>query len=286
MSGDHRLPLPIVAPPILADHHFEGRPVLPSVVALQALARLVRERAPSIPVHDSLQARFLRFLPLAPDGDPIEIDAHAELEEHEQGTLTASLVTVTTLGQTKITRAKEHLRVTFGRSTTPPSRAPEPPRGDAAFSVSAERLYRELVPFGPAFHNAHDPITLTPAGATARLAAPASPALDGPLGSPFPLDAAMHVACAWGQRYAGVVAYPVGYERRWVLQPTAPDGLYHCVVIACNDATATLRFDLWITDPHGTPREVVLGLQMEDLSRGRLKVPGWVRLRRWADREA
>lgn len=281
MSESRRLPLPIVALPHLADHHFEGRPVLPSVEALQALARLVREHAPSVAVHDSRQARFLRFLPLPIGVDSNEIDAHAELEEQEDGSLTASLVTVATLGRTKITRAKEHLRVTFGRSTISPPEAPELPRSDTAttYTVGAKDLYRDLVPFGPAFQNAEDPITLTPAGATARLKAPASPALDGPLGSPFPLDAAMHVACAWGQRYAGVVAYPVGYERRWILRPAVPGEEYECVVIARDDAEATLRFDLWITDPDGATREVVQGLEMEDVSRGRLKVPDWVRQR-------
>ncbi|MCK7514471.1 MAG: hypothetical protein MZV70_67625 [Desulfobacterales bacterium] len=38
-------------------------------------------------------------------------------------------------------------------------------------------------------------------GASATVSGGNFPEAEGPLGSPFPLDAAMHAACAWGQRY-------------------------------------------------------------------------------------
>jgi len=33
------------------------------------------------------------------------------------------------------------------------------------------------------------------------------------LGSPFPLDAAMHAACVWGQRFGGIVPFLLALKK-------------------------------------------------------------------------
>ena len=64
-------------------------------------------------------------------------------------------------------------------------------------------------------------------GAVAEITAPDVPDA-GPeaslLGSPFAFDAAMHAACIWGQRFAGVVPFPVGFDGRRVHVPDPSGG--------------------------------------------------------------
>jgi Polyketide synthase dehydratase domain len=291
VSDAERHPLSIETPPHLEDHHFEGRPVLPSVLALELLARAAQEYAPQLDVARASEARFLRFLNTSP-GAP-HVEAEVELVPVDGAGVRASLLTVHSAGQSGMTRAKEHLQVTFGVTA---GELPPLPGPDALLALRqqgaaapAARLYAELVPFGPSFQWAADPIRLAPGGATGRLLAPgpdegcALPA--GLLGSPHPLDAAMHLACAWGQRFCGAVTFPTGFGRRTVARPTEAGGLYAGCVVPRGDsgpgATPPLTFDLWIygtDDASGhVVHEVVEGLIMEDLSRGRLQPPDWVR---------
>ncbi len=71
----------------------------------------------------------------------------------------------------------------------------------------------------------------SPAGASAEVSGGDYPEAVGPLGSPFPFDAALHVACAWGQRYRGIVAFPVGFDRREIAVPTRAGETYRCRVV-------------------------------------------------------
>jgi len=293
VSGPARHSLTIQTPPHLVDHHFEGQPVLPSVLALELLAQAARDHAPEIEVDAlrSRDARFLRFLPTSPEATQIE--AAVELTFGDDGALRASLLTVHPAGQSGMTRAKEHVRVVLGGFAGEPPPLPDPEAllglRQQGFGAPAARLYSELVPFGPSFQWAADPIRLAPGGATGRLLAPGPDEGDalpaGLLGSPHPLDAAMHLACAWGQRFCGAVTFPTRYARRTVGRPTEAGGLYAgCVVPRDGSgpgASPPLTFDLWIygtDDPSGhVVHEVVEGLVMEDLSRGRLRPPDWVR---------
>ncbi|MFV9646580.1 MAG: hypothetical protein ACNYWU_12220, partial [Desulfobacterales bacterium] len=97
-----------------------------------------------------------------------------------------------------------------------------------------------------------------------------------PLGSPFPLDAAFHAACAWGQRYSAVVGFPVGFDKRIVIQPTRPGDSYTCLILPVNVTTDLLAFDIWLYDLNGILFEAVSGVQMRDVSAGRMKPPQWV----------
>ena len=146
-----------------------------------------------------------------------------------------------------------------------------------SFSFSSRRLYADLVPFGPAYHNVVGEVSLTRAGAMATVSGGNYQGAVGPLGSPFPFDAAMHMACAWGQRYRDVVAFPVGFDRREIILPTAAGETYGCRVFPLDDEGAVLRFDVCLYGKDDRPAEFILGLSMRDISVGRLKAPAWVR---------
>ena len=299
-----RQPLTVATPPHLRDHHFEGQPVFPSVLALELLAGAVRAAAPDVDVRSSRDARFLRWLPTDPGRPSLEAQVELSVVAGE-ATARASLLTLARAGRAGLTRALEHVAVSFGRDddpgAAPTTTAPEPALWQTlrrqGLGVEAATLYAELVPFGPSFHNALDPIWLAPGGALGLLRAPtaeerrAQP--DGLLGSPYPLDAAMHLACAWSQHFCGAVTFPTGYTRRRVLRPTRPGERYTgCVVPARpgdgdggGSASPPLTFDLWICGLDGgapdleVVHEVVEGLRMEDLSRGRLRPPERIRAR-------
>lgn len=146
-----------------------------------------------------------------------------------------------------------------------------------SFSFSSRRLYADLVPFGSAYHNVVDEVSLGRAGATATVSGGDFREAVGPLGSPFPFDAAMHLACAWGQRYRNVVAFPVGFDRREIINPTSPGETYRCRVFPHEDEGTIMRFHIWLLGKDDRPAEAILGLRMRDISGGRLRPPAWVR---------
>ena len=59
-------------------------------------------------------------------------------------------------------------------------------------------IYRELVPFGTAYQNIVGDLSVSPEGALAYLSGGGNEADEDLLGSPFPLDAAMHAAVFGG----------------------------------------------------------------------------------------
>jgi len=48
------------------------------------------------------------------------------------------------------------------------------------------------------------------------------------------LDAAVHAACCWGQRYAGIVAFPVGFAERIIYRKTKKEGKYMSKIAPVN----------------------------------------------------
>ena len=265
------------------DHHFLGQPVLPAVEALQALARAATDHFENVKVGYSKEAAFLRFLQVKETGQDLPVVV--EFNSNNSGHVSCSLLTQNAAKNTTMVRFKEHVSVTFAPAPPWPLlpldlTVPEGP----ALTIEAGRMYSDLVPFGPAFHNARGPVHLSRGGALAIVAA--SPLVpDGPLGSPFPLDAAFHLACAWGQRYEGLLGFPVGYAERLITAPTRAGEEYLAVVLPRGRSEKTLLYDLWLLDQSGQHRELVMGLKMEDVSRGRFTVPDWVRAPKASDGE-
>ena len=120
-------------------------------------------------------------------------------------------------------------------------------------------------------------VLLAETGVSATVSGGDFPEAVGPLGSPFPLDAAMHAACAWGQRYRNRVVFPIGFDRREILAPTRAGETYPCRITPLPDEGAVLRFDVRLYGRDRRPVEVIRGLKMRDIFGGKLTPPAWVR---------
>jgi hypothetical protein len=139
--------------------------------------------------------------------------------------------------------------------------------------VPSTAIYRELVPFGTAYQNIVGDLSVSPEGALAYISGGGNEANEDLLGSPFPLDAAMHAACFWGQRFTNIVSFPVGFEKRIIYKKTKKGGVYLGRIVPVNVRQNSLIFDVWIYDSEGTICESVSGIQMRDVSQGRLILP-------------
>lgn len=259
-----------------------GRAVLPAVHALAHLAEAVGRVFPDVSLLSSEDIHFDKFLML-PAPDVAHVAAYAELGISPDGkTVDAVLLTRHVALKSGMTRMKVHVRARFGASADVDAFLPEVPiRRDTqaeAYLLPLDRLYAEMVPFGKAFQNVVSPVRLLPEGARGTVSGSALGTEDRAfkLGSPFPLDAAFHIACAWAQRYAGVVAFPVDIQKRVIQHQILPGQEYlACVRFNARDGDR-LIFDLWLRDRAGTLCEIVQGLGMRDVSSGKLRPPNWI----------
>jgi len=275
------LPLDIPVQSHLRDHHVEGKAVLPAVVALQLLGKTVKRSQPDVNISCMTGVRFDKFLYLPESGQ--KISARVDIEGCSGRDVTARLLTKTKSKKTAITRTREHAAVRYPRKEmSPPVWALDLNSAieGVCFEVAPDKIYRDLVPFGPAFHNIKAPLILSKHGGLARIGAPPDqgcPEVSEILGSPFPLDAAFHAACVWGQRYMGAVTFPVGLAHRTVLKPTRPGEVYFSRILPVHRESNRQRVDIWIYDVEGTPCEYIGGIDMRDVSAGRVKPPPWLR---------
>jgi phosphopantetheinyl transferase len=281
IGESERLPIEIPVRPYLADHRFEGRAVLPAVEAMETLSAAVARIRPGIDVTRMAEIRFEKFLSVPTDA--ARIDGFVTLSSGKDGGLTATLETRLKLANRSMSRVKTHAAILFSGGGT---ELPSVPLDVAAsieglaLQVSADDIYRDLVPFGPAYQNLKTPLIVSAAGVLATIRsgpATGSPERSGPLGSPFSLDAAFHGACVWGQRFAGVVAFPVGIDRRTVIRPTRAGETCFARIFPRRASPSLLVFDIWIHDRRGALREVATGVRMRDVSGGRTVPPGWIR---------
>lgn len=264
----------------LADHCFEGKAVLPAVEALHLLATTVKDFSPDTETAWMRDVRFDKFLYLQTDG--AQIAAFADISVHKNGDITANLLTKIRSKKSSITRIKEHASVRFPRIK--PGLSDQPLDRTSTLEgictkISSTRIYRDLVPFGPAYHNIRDVLHISEDGALAKTYAPpyhTESNQPGYLGSPFVLDAAFHAACVWGQRYERVVAFPVGFERRVIFKRTRPGETYFSRILPMQTGPDQLIFDIWIHDQNGRIFEAICGVRMRDVSSGRIKPPQWI----------
>ncbi len=269
--------LPI--PPWFRDHCFNGRVILPAVEAMRFLALAVDDHHPARNVGIMTEGRFARFLEIAPDQTEIEI--LVEMQRDESGNVRAGLQTRKRLRT--IARTISHCEMSFiaGASANeaamdPPQPSPSGPFGE----VSAARIYRELVPFGPAYRTLQGTLCLTEDFAWGLLQAADLPAAGNGrdlLGNPFVLDGAMHAACVHGQRRVDFVPFPVGFAQRVVHRPTLAGECYLTRVRLKSMTADELVYDIDILDRAEQIRESLTGLRMRDVSGGRLRPPAWIR---------
>ena len=268
------MPLAIKVPAYLMDHQFRGRAVLPAVEAMEILAASTVHQLPEVAILSVWDGKFDKFLPIQEAGRPI--NAFNDLEILDNGTVVSRLATKTKSKKARIIRTLEHATLCFhGRSN-----GPEPPPLESPsasdYHVTAESIYEHLVPFGPSYHNLIDGVTVSEKGATGRVYGPSLVHNERLLGSPFPLDAAFHAACVWGQRYAGLVGFPVGFGLRRVFMPTRSGNTYTASIIPKAVHPDRFLVDIWITGTDGAVHEVVSHVVMKDVSGGRVKPPSWI----------
>ena len=279
MKKKEHYPLEIKAYPYLQDHYFEGQAILPAVEALIILAKTATANFPQINVCLQRQARFPRFLSIDPQEQIKKV--FADIGPAADGSLG---VTISTMAKAKtgiINRTLEHAYVEFAASPAEENPALPLPDwkhlGGKRFNVPAAAIYRELVPFGKAYQNIVGELSLSPEGAIAHLYGGTGAANEDTTGSPFPLDAALHAACSWGQRYTGIVSFPVGFEKRIIYRKTKKERKYIGRIIPVNISREPLIFNALIYDLDGIIYESVSGIQMRDVTQGRLRPPDWIK---------
>jgi hypothetical protein len=196
----------------------------------------------------------------------------------EQGGIVCTFQTKQWLPALRCFRLQEHARVTFG----PQTQACIPDLGKFSqtslddFSVPAEKVYTELVPFCEAYHNIISPVAMDGQAARTQVLAAKHRTLTEPLGSPFPLDAALHAACVWGQRYVGIVGFPVGFGRRTVYQKTHKGQNYAAHIFSKKAGSRDFTVDILLEDAQGRPVEVLTDVVMRDISGGGITPPAWI----------
>ncbi len=281
-----RVPLDIPTRPYLNDHCVDGQAVLPAVEALEILAQAVKRFRPVTDVTAMTGLQFDKFLYLAPDAD--RLSAFCDISVYENGDVKAVLTTRTQSKKAALSRVKAHAALIF------PQQAPLIPTlaldlaaslEGVCFSVQADKIYPDLIPFGPSYRNV---ALLHVAGqsAIAEIRTPAGEAgasASQQLGSPFALDAAFHAACVWGQRFAGIVAFPVGMDRCRVYAPTRPGETYFAHVMHVRTDSGLLIFDLRIYGRDGCLFVACSGVRMKDVSGGKRLPPQWINIPAAAD---
>jgi hypothetical protein len=269
-----RIPLALPQCAYLQDHRWNNNPVLPAVEAMEILAGAVENEEDAIDIGMIQGARFDKFLPLNPRG---EIELWADLTPEADGVIRAALKSKQR-GRRGIARTLTHASMCFGGEIefSADNEATETKIGDTSvnFTPPPERIYADLVPFGPSYRNIK---ALTEVGTAGIRACLRAPSLGGPfrLGNPFVLDAAFHAACVWGQRYADVVAFPVGIGERLIHFPCEAGRLYEGQIRVREQNPQRLVFDIDITC-EGRRCEALRSVVMRDVSGGRLRPPAWL----------
>lgn len=241
------------------------------------LARAVCNRCPGADLRTLTQAHFPRILAIDPAGSRQE--AEIELSVSDTG-ISASLLTTLKIKGTTMSRTLEHARLIFTGGAALPAASISFRQArrleTECINVPAAAIYRELIPFGPAYQNIVGDLSVSADGAIADISGGSGEADESLLGSPFVLDAAMHAACVWGQRFAGIVAFPVGFDLRTIHHPTRRSGSYVARIKPVETRCEPLIFDVWIFDQKGMIHESIGGLRMRDVTRGRMRPPDWL----------
>lgn len=254
----------------LGDHAISGRAIVPAVELLDFLLRLLGQQG--IRVSTPLTMREVAFPRFLPADELSRCTFEVRLRDTDGGGVRTTFTSRIALPN-GIERQRTHAEVTFGGAVPPPSMAPTEPPAD--FEVPAERVYRELVRFGPHFSNLRGTLRLARSAAWGTVESPTPPHANPSLaGCPYLLDSAMHLACVWGQRYAGTVAYPTGFASRSVLAPISA-GQRRCAVVPRTVEPRRLTFDLWLLDGESRVCDAIAGLVMVSPAAG-AQPPAWI----------
>lgn len=267
MSSRRVVTIPVL--PWFRDHSFAGKIIFPAVETMLLLADMAKSSVSDICLQNMSHARFVKFLEI-PEGVK-ELSVLVDYENSGDGLLVRLLSKVQLK---RMSRIREHAELCF--STHPQELTPvkKMDKKETDSSIDAARIYNELVPFGPAYRTISGRLYLSQTGAWTTLQAPdmgRTQKMEAGIGSPFPLDGAMHAACVLGQCLTDFVPFPVAFDQRCIHQPTRAGEQYTSTVVLQSQAEQELVFDLSIFDRRGDACETVKGLRMRDVSGGTIK---------------
>ncbi len=258
----------------MRDHYFLGRTILPAVELMQIMSRTAHTHLPGLDPGRLQEIDFLRFITF--DSEVKSIELFNRLEVFDSGSVTSRIMTRQS-GKSGITRTKEHVTARFPNDDLDNISEYIPGFEGECLEVTPESIYRELVPFGPSYRNIEGPLLVSNRGTLCRVSGGTGKASSGPLGSPFPLDAAFHAASVWCQRYRGFVGFPVGIAHRRVLKQTEAGKLYFSRTMAKEQGRDFLTVDIWIYDDRDELYEIIKGVRFRDVSAGKIVPPLWIR---------
>jgi hypothetical protein len=271
-----RVAVQVPVRPWFRDHCFNGKIIFAAVEAMHLLAQTAQAAHPGLNVRRMHQGRFPKFLEIPVEA--ADLDVLVELETEKNGGVHARLLTKIQLKT--MTRMTNHCELSFasgGEHDRTEIEIWQPCSTAPRLTLSAAQVYRDLVPFGPAYQTLHDRLFLAVGSVWGTLRAPDLPSPGpNPIGSPFPLDGAMHAACVHGQRLVAFVPFPVGFATRTIHKPTRAGEFYRTHVRLQSQAADEVVYDLQIIDQTEQLRETITGLRMRDVSGGRIKPPAWM----------
>ena len=270
MASRKEITIPVQ--PWFRDHHFNGIVIFPAVEIMLLLASIASKKNAAIHPETMTRASFSKFLEI-----PEKTTELSALVEYEENGDDLCVRLLSRIQFKKISRIKKHAEITFSTHSFKKHSAGKQEKAKKAdISIDAEQIYRELVPFGPTYRSLSGKLHISNKAALGTLQSPVLPQqqrMEKKLGSPFPLDGAMHAACVLGQCISDFVPFPVGFSRRHIHKPTRPGKSYNTVVTPVSQTKDELLFDVSIFDSAGTVCETVTGLRMRDISGGTIRPP-------------
>jgi len=261
----NRLPVTIPVEPWYKDHSFDGKIVFAAVETMILLAANAAKERPHLDVRNMEDARFPKFLEIPPQSRSIK--ALVEYEHCSDGRLRTALLSQVQLGTMR--RIKEHGELFFSTKATPWPPIPDIDqlmKKSVVKEITAQHVYRDLVPFGPWYHSLQGTLFLGKQGGWGKVKAPSLPfnnPIQQVLGSPFPLDGAMHAACVLGRQSVDQVLFPTGFRQRIITRPTQPGAEYLVTILPVSVTDDEQIFDLGIINNDGEVFEAVTGLRMQ-----------------------
>lgn len=267
-----RIPLTLPLKPWFRDHCFGGKSVMPAVETMLLLAAKVKEIYPAIDVRIMEDVRFAKFLEIPPE--TAVLDCFIEFTEMSDGGVRVKLLSRTQFKA--MSRIKEHGEILFSSAHSDdadsyPDKIVYPPQSTGPVTeISADHIYRELVPFGSTYQTLQETLFLSGGEAWGKVKAPRLSNdfnfIQEIIGTPFPLDGAFHAACVLGQQSVDFVPFPVGFARRVITRPTQPGCRYNIKVLQISETSDELVFDLVLFDDEGRVYEDLSGLCMRDVT--------------------
>jgi hypothetical protein len=271
--SDKRIPCTLTVQPWFADHSVAGKIVLPAVETMLLLAAKCLAVYPEIDTRVMENVRFGKLLEIPGNAAtvPVLVECVADTDNRVQAKLLSHKQLAT------MARIKEHGEISFptGKGTTglPATIDPAPPPGTVKIVDSAQ-VYRDLIPFGRYYQTLQESLYLSDCQAWGKLQAPELPFIDpvqNIIGSPFPLDGALHAACVLGRQFVDFSPFPVAFERRAITRPTQPGGRYLTRASMTSLTGDELVFDLHIFNIDGQLYETVTGIRMRDVGKAIIK---------------